>query len=125
MRSSKDVSGRSARPVSLANLLEAVSRELGLERKVQEYALLSLWREVVPVSFRDSTQAVGLKTQGRESVLQVTASDGPTASALSFHLDVLRERLNAFYPQTGVTVTRITLGVGRVRSGQPGRTPNE
>ncbi|MBK8189752.1 MAG: DUF721 domain-containing protein [Vampirovibrionales bacterium] len=94
---------------SLANVLPQVGESLGLERKAAELAMLALWRELTPPPYRDRSRALKIIRQGEAQVLQVGVEDGATAGDLSFQLEAIRARLNAFSAQTGVTIDRIQL----------------
>ncbi len=107
---------------SLTDLLPAFSRDIGLERKVNEMALLALWISQVTIvagpEAAEQSRATRLKKQGNQVLLQVKVSNAALASELGFHLPAIREGLNRFSPQTGLMVDRIQLSVGILKQAE-------
>ncbi len=97
---------------SIGDILPAVGRELGLDNKVRELAVLALWEQVVPEAYRQTSRAVRLRREGCQWILDVRVANGPTATELAFERENIRERINAFTPQTGFAIARIEIGVG-------------
>jgi hypothetical protein len=101
---------------SLANVLPGVCDGLQLDKKINELALMALWPKQVEglcgKVAADSTRAVRLKKQGYKTLLMVKVSNSALASELSFQVHALKDALNRFQPQTGITVDQIQLVVG-------------
>jgi hypothetical protein len=101
---------------SLGDVLPGLYRDLDMDKKVNEFALLGLWPSLVQtflgVSGAAQTRAFRLRKQGYQTVLMVKVSNAALASELSFQLMHLKEALNGYTPQTGLTVDRIQLMVG-------------
>jgi hypothetical protein len=96
----------------LSKILPQVSRDLDLDSKVGEMALLSLWTTVVGGPLSARTRATRLLKRNGTNVLQVRVKDAATAGELSFLIDTLVSRLNSFAPQTGCRVAGIDLKIG-------------
>lgn len=98
--------------VPLSSVLPQVSRDLALDDKIKEFALVGLWDSVVDPRYRTRTRAVKVYKRGNETVLQVRVKDAATAGELSFSLGALRDTLNGYAPQTGRTIAAIDLKIG-------------
>jgi hypothetical protein len=101
---------------SLADILPAVCRDLALDRKVNELALLALWPKQVEMLsgavVAAQTKAVRLKKQGNRTILVVKVASAALASELGFQVPGLKEALNRFQPQTGILLDQIQFSVG-------------
>lgn len=101
---------------SLADVLPGVCQNLQLDKKINEMALMALWpKQVEGIAGKtasENSKAIQLKKQGYQTTLLVRVSNAVMASELSFHVMMLKEALNKFTPQTGITVDRIQLTVG-------------
>lgn len=101
---------------SLANVLPGVCDGLQLDKKINEMALLALFSKQVEglcgKVAADGTRAMRLKKQGYKMLLVVKVSNAALASELTFQVPALKEALNRFQPQTGITVDQIQLVVG-------------
>lgn len=110
--------GLKVRPtVSLGQVLPQVSRDLALDQKVRDFALVGLWDQVVGEikngeAYRKKTRAVKLTRRREATVLLVKVRDAATAGELSFLLEGIREKLNGYAPQTGRVVDVIDLKIG-------------
>lgn len=103
---------------AFSDVLPKVCQNLDLDKKVNEMALLALWpKQVAGIAGQvaaSNTKAVRLRKQGYQTILSVTVSNAALASELSFQIPALKEALNRFTPQTGLTVDQIKLNVGTV-----------
>lgn len=101
---------------SLGDVLPILYDDLNMEKKVNEFALMALWPQLVEslagAMMAGQTRAIRLKKQGYLTVLMVKVSNAALASELSFQLAHLKEALNQYAPQTGLTVDQIQLLVG-------------
>ena len=101
---------------SLAQVLPGVCDGLQLDKKINELAVLALWpRQVEGICGKiamENSKAVRLKKQGNKTLLMVKVQHAALASELAFHLGDLKDALNRFHPQTGITVDVIQLVVG-------------
>jgi len=101
---------------SLAQVLPGVCDGLQLDKKINELAVLALWpRQVEGICGKiamENSKAVRLKKQGDRTLLLVKVKHATLASELAFHLGALKDTLNRFHPQTGITVDVIQLVVG-------------
>jgi hypothetical protein len=101
---------------SLAQVLPGVCDGLQLDKKINELAVLALWpRQVEGICGKiamENSKAVRLKKQGNRTLLMVKVQHATLASELAFHLSGLKDALNRFHPQTGITVDMIQLVVG-------------
>ncbi|MEB3206563.1 MAG: hypothetical protein VKK59_04360 [Vampirovibrionales bacterium] len=99
------------KPHAMTGLIDSVARDLGLESLAQKLAVLSLWPQIlkhVAPEFIDVTQALGIiRRANGEQFIHVAATDAATATAMSFYGNAFRDALNAFAPQTGVTLVGI------------------
>lgn len=102
--------------VSLGDVLPGLYQELEMDKKVNEFALLSLWPQVLTgilgSDIAMQTQAVKLKKTAGKTVLHIKVSSAPMASEISFYTKALQDALNAYTPQTGIKVDRLELRVG-------------
>jgi hypothetical protein len=100
---------------AIKDLLPAVSRLLHLDTKVNELAVLTLWKTAVPEAFREKSKALRVMVrEGQPTVLKVRVSDNIAATELGFHLSACMDALNRYTPQTGIRVDRIQLSIGRL-----------
>jgi hypothetical protein len=101
---------------SLADILPAVCRDLALDHKVNELALLALWPSQVEklsgAVAAAQSKAIRLKKQGNRTILVVKVASAALASELGFQAPALKEALNRFHPQTGIVLDQIQLSVG-------------
>lgn len=112
MNRPEDRARKGPQPMSnLSDILPAVGRELGLDNKVRELAVLALWEQVAPETCRRASRAIRLRQEGRRWIMDVHVADGPTASELAFHLEDIRRRINGFSVQTGFEIAKIDLGI--------------
>jgi hypothetical protein len=99
------------KPQAMSGLIDTVARDLGLESLAQKLAVLSLWPQIlkqVAPEFIEVTQALRIvRKPNGEQFIQVAAIDAATATAMSFYGHAFRDALNAFAPQTGVTLLGI------------------
>jgi hypothetical protein len=93
-------------------VLPVVGKHLNLDKKVQEWSLLSLWAQIVDEPFRLKTRAFKIQRNARENILLIHASHPAVAAELSFYLEKYQNRLNGYAAETGLTVHRIELRVG-------------
>src|SRR6478609_2981060 len=109
---------RSGSLMSLGDVIPAVYQNLDMDKKVNEFAVLSLWPQaltgVLGVDIAMQTQAVKLRQAAGKMVLHVKVSSAPMASEISFYTSTLLQTLNAYAPQTGIKIDRIELRVGAV-----------
>jgi hypothetical protein len=103
------------------DVLPTLYRDLEMDKKVNEFAFLALWPQVVcaavGMDIATQTQAIRLKKQGNRTILLAKVSCSALASELSFYTSTLQQALNAYAPQTGITIQRIQLSVGSVGAG--------
>lgn len=97
---------------SLADVLPQVSRDLDLDRKVGEMAMVRLWDEIIGESMAQRSRALKIMKRGNKSVLMVRVRDAATAGDLTFKLEAIREKLNSYTPQTGWVIDGIDLKIG-------------
>lgn len=109
-RSQKGLQKRPA--VFLGDVLSQVSRDLALDQKVNEMALLTLWAQVVEVPLRDRSLALRLLNRNGNKILRVKVKDAATAGELSFQIEAICEKLNQFEPQTGIRVAGLEIKIG-------------
>jgi hypothetical protein len=101
------------RPIaSVAQILSQVTENLAIDQKVHELALLALWPQVVEDSLRDRTKAVRIVQEAGRHILWVRVKDAVTAGELSFQTETIREKLNQYSPQTGLSLHGIRLKIG-------------
>lgn len=96
----------------LSDVLFQVSQSLALDEKIGEMALVRLWPQVVPAEFLNKTEAMTIKRQNNQRILQVKAVHAACAAQLSFHLPDILEKLNGYAPQTGCRVDKIEIRNG-------------
>lgn len=117
-RSSRKKNKRVGSLSTLADILPALCQDLDLDKKVNELALMALWpKQVAGIAGQvaaDHSKAVRLKKQGHQTTLLVRVSNAAMASELSFQVPAIKEALNKFSPQTGLTVDQIQLTVGSI-----------
>jgi len=94
-------------------LLEQVAKQLGLDKKAQEFGVLSVWKVVVPDAYRTSAKADSVYYKGHKAYLRVRVKHPTVATELGFELEELREKVNAYALQTGIHLEGIELRVGR------------
>lgn len=96
----------------IAQILPAVGRQMNLDKKVQEWSVLSLWEKIIDAPFRGKTQALKIKSTGNRNSLLVKAANAAVAAELTFYLETYQNRINAFTPQTGLVIHRIEIYTG-------------
>ena len=94
-------------------LLEQVAQQLGLDKKIQEFGVLSVWKVVVPDAYRTSTEADSIYYKGKKAYLRIRVKHPTVATELGFELETLLEKINAYAAQTGIYLDGIELRVGR------------
>lgn len=92
---------------TLSRVLPALQQALGLDQKVKELALLSLWTHVVEERFREVTKPYQIKNEGYKKILVVAVVHGAIGTELSFSLPAIKAKLNQYHAQTGVQVDDI------------------
>jgi hypothetical protein len=99
-----------------ADVLPVLYKDLKLDKKVNEFAFLALWPQAVTavlgVEIAMQTQATRLRRQAGKTTLYAKVSSAALASELGFYTTALQKTLNAYAPQTGITIQRIQLQVG-------------
>ncbi len=105
-------------PQHLQSIFPELVKRLGLERRTQEFSVLSLWAvvlsEILSADLLEKTEAVKLKQVGQKRQLLVRVEDAALASELMFHRTALLSKINAYTPQTGLRIDEIVLRVGKV-----------
>jgi hypothetical protein len=98
---------------ALTDILPQVVRDLNLEQKAHDMAVLSLWPLVVPSELKPYTRAVRLERSKSKITLWVSATSSAAASRLTFVQHQILATLNSYAPQTGTVLSdlRITQGV--------------
>ena len=99
---------------NLAHVLPTLQKALGLDQKVQELALLSVWSHVVDARFKDVTKPFQIKTEGHKKILMVAVAHGVIGTELSFSLPQIKTKLNSYQAQTGLVVDDIRFLVRQV-----------
>ncbi len=107
-RRRKKVSGMT-QPVS--DILAVVGQTLNLDKKAQEWSVLSLWEQVVDPQFKGKTKALRLKSFAQKKIMVIQAQNHSVAAELTFFAEDYRQRMNAFTPQTGITVSQIEVRI--------------
>jgi len=101
---------------SFAQVLPGVCDGLQLDRKINEMAFLALWpKQVEGICGKiaaENSRAVRLAKQGDKICLFVKVVHATLASEMGFQVPALKEALNRYQPQTGITVDQIRLEVG-------------
>lgn len=104
---------RASRPIeSVSQVLPTVGRQLHLDQKVQEWSVLALWEQIVDSAFQNTTRALKIQSMGGQKQLVVLVTNHALASELTFCLEEYRDRLNGFFPQTGLKIDKIKLRMG-------------
>jgi predicted nucleic acid-binding Zn ribbon protein len=99
----------------LNSILNTVAKNLGMEQKAREFAVLQLWQLVVPEAYRACSKAKAVVYRGNKAPwLRVNVSSGAMATELSFEREELLEALNKYSPQTQIVLAGIDLKVGKV-----------
>ena len=106
----------------LTEVLPEVVRDLNLEQKANDMAVLSLWPVVVPTELKPYARAIRLeraKTKGGgaasewgqlpKMTLWVGVNSASAASRLTFVQHEVLEKLNTYTEQTGIRVTDIRI----------------
>ncbi len=94
---------------SITEVLTTLGQKLGLSEKVQEWAVLALWQDVVDPPFQHTTTAHRIVERQGKPILQVKATTSTVAAELIFSLETYRTRLNAYRAETGVELHRIEI----------------
>ncbi len=94
-------------------LLEVVAKQLGLDKKAQEFGVLSLWKVVVPEAYRTSSEAASIYYKGKKAYLRIRVKHPTVATELGFEREALLKKINAYTAQTGIYLDGIELRVGR------------
>lgn len=95
----------------LADILPVVGERLNLPRKVQEFSVLSLWPQVVEPVFQGRTQAMRIRRVDTKNHLLVRVDHSVVAAELTFHLQTVQNRLNAYAKETGIVIHHIEIRV--------------
>ena len=93
----------------IENILPIVGQQLNLEAKVQEWAVLALWAQLLPEPYCSHTKAVKIKRTGPKLTLLVKATNAAVASQLTFQLESWRQKLNDYARETGIHLDAIQL----------------
>ena len=96
-------------PTTVATLLPAITQQLGLNQKVQQWSVLSLWPIVVQESFKEYTQAVKIQDldNAEGACLLVWVAHSTLAHELTFYQQEYCQKLNSYSRQTGIIIARI------------------
>ncbi len=94
---------------SVSQVLPQVGKDLRLDERAQEWAVLSLWSRIVDGPFQTTTRASRLRPKGGQNTLTVQVNSATVAAELSFYLEQYRQKLNEYQPQTGLNVQRIEI----------------
>jgi hypothetical protein len=95
-------------------LLQVVAQRLGLDKKTQEFGVLSVWNTIVPPAYQSKAQARSVFYKGKRAVLRVQVNHPITATELAFEREDLLSKLNRYTPQTGIHLSEIEFRVGSV-----------
>jgi hypothetical protein len=95
--------------LALTNILPQVVRDLNLEQKAHDMAVLSLWPVVVPADLKPYTRALRLERSKSKITLWVAASSSAAASRLTFVQHQILVQLNTYAPQTGITLSELRI----------------
>ncbi|MBY0403193.1 MAG: DUF721 domain-containing protein [Cyanobacteria bacterium] len=98
--------------IGLWQVLPQVTKDLALDKKAGEMAMLNVWEECLPRSLKEKTIANRLFQRGSQTVLQVRVKNAAVASELSFHIESMKASMNSFSTQTGWKVDHIELKIG-------------
>jgi predicted nucleic acid-binding Zn ribbon protein len=98
----------------LNSILNTVAKNLGMDQKAREFAVLQLWPLVVPEAYKACSKAKAVTYRGKAAWLRVAVSSGAMATELSFEREELLEALNQYSPQTHIVLAGIELKVGKV-----------
>ncbi|MEM0951387.1 MAG: DciA family protein [Cyanobacteria bacterium P01_H01_bin.74] len=100
----------------LSEVLPKVCEAVALDKKVNELAFLALWpgqaTKLIGEHAVQYTRAVRVYHKAGKNTLLVMVANASLASELSFFLPALQAGLNAFSPQTQITIDQIQLQVG-------------
>jgi hypothetical protein len=101
---------------ALSDVLPGLYRDLDMDKKVNEFALLRLWPQLVASlttpAAAAQTRAIRLKKQGVRTVLMVKVANAVLASELTFQILPLKDAINGYKAQTGLTIDQIQFLVG-------------
>ncbi len=104
---------------TLADVLPGLYKDLKMDLKINEFALLALWPTVLTAEMGptaeiacEHTKAIKIRRQGNKITLLVKVAHAVLASELTFHTMPLLSALNAYTPQTGLKVDQIQWMVG-------------
>lgn len=105
-----------ARPI--AEVLGAVSQQLGMDNAARGLALLRLWPQVLetvnaPEAVRNRSHALRYEA-GKQQVV-IGAADGATAAALAPYTEAMAHEFNSYQPATGLVVKAIRVRVAKRR----------
>jgi hypothetical protein len=97
-------------PRRLEGILHAVSQQLQLDQKVQEFAVLAAFERLLPTPVK----RVRLKRNGNNQghTLWVTVADALSAAEMSMSVAQYQDRLNQLTPQTGIVIHSIRVRMG-------------
>ncbi len=96
---------------SVSVVLPAVGKKLNLDKKVQEWSLLSLWEQIIDEPFKKTTRAVRVKPYHLQNILMIQVESATVAAELAFYLEKYQNKINAYFLQTGLEIHRIELRV--------------
>lgn len=98
---------------SFNQLLQQVAQQMGLHEKAKEFGVLHVWKTIVPQALQAHCRAESIYKKGNAYFLRVKVNSPSLASELSFELESLLEKINAYTPQTGIHLAGIELRVGK------------
>jgi|GEM_PF-5107268 len=96
------------------SILDTVAKNIGMDQKALEFALLQLWPLVVPEAYRTCSKAKAITHRGKAVWIRINVSSGAMATELSFEREELLDALNKYSPQTKITLAGIDIKVGKV-----------
>jgi hypothetical protein len=95
--------------------MEKVAQQLGLNRWVEQLAVMRLWQQVVDAPWDTKSQAVKVTQRpGKGTMLEVRVANPSAASDLRFLTSTYCQRLNGYSKQTGLHLDGIEIRVGRL-----------
>jgi hypothetical protein len=100
---------RAGQLTSVSHVLPQVGKELRLNERAQEWAVLSLWTRIIDEPFQATTRASRLRPKGGLYTLTVLVNSATVAAELSFFLEQYRQKLNEYRAETGLSVHRIEI----------------
>ena len=98
----------------LNKILDAVAKNMGMDQKAHEFAVLQIWPLVVSEAYKECSKAKAITYRGKAPWLRVHVSSGAMATELSFEREELLDKLNHYSTQTGIVLSGIDIKVGKV-----------